>query len=100
MKATKKNVAAAILEKFGHRGELVKGDGYYYFSPQSSDWEKAKIEPIAHAETTMVYSMWLTDYDLSGWVANYEYLINGVEMPEPEHDYNAPIVLKIGPGIY
>lgn len=100
MKATKKNVAEAILKKHGHKVELCKGDGYYHFAPAESDWELAKVEPIAHAEETMVYSMWLTDYDVAGWVENYEALIATAEMPDPDHDYNAPIIFKIGKGIY
>lgn len=102
MKATKKNVAAAILEKHGHKVELVKGDGYYYFVTAESDWELAKVEPIAHADGSMVYSMWLTDYDVDGWVSNYEYLIKDVEMPDPDYDYGdvAPITLKFGHGVY
>jgi hypothetical protein len=94
MKATKKNVSAAILKKHGHKVDLVKGDGYHYFSTTESDWELAKVEPIAHAEGSMVYSMWLGDYDVDGWVAQYESLIEGVEMPDLNHDYDAPIVLK------
>ena len=80
MKATKKNVAAAILEKHGHKVELVKGNGYFYFAAaQDAEY---RLEPITYAETPSVCINAFCDTDVEWWIHRYEDLIDGVLVPE------------------
>lgn len=84
MKATKKNVAAAILEKHGHKVELIKSDGCWYFAAaEGSDW---KAEPISYAYARTVYTMYLSDLDLERWVSEYEEMIEGVVVPTQDDE--------------
>lgn len=95
MKATKKNVAAAILEKHGHHVQLLKSDGCWYFAAaDGADW---KAEPISYAHGRTVYTMWLSDLDLDGWVSSYEEFIEGVEIPTEEYQ---PKVIKLSNKVY
>jgi hypothetical protein len=79
MKATKKNVAAAIFEKHGHKVELVKGNGYFYFSSDEADY---RLAPITYAHGTSVYVNGLWCFDVERWVSEYETLIEDVIVPE------------------
>lgn len=78
MKATKKNVAAAIEKKHGHKVELVKGNGYFYFTSAEDDYRTA---PITYAHGVSIYTNGLWTFDVDRWVGEYEYLIEGVEVP-------------------
>lgn len=79
MKATKKNVAAAILKKFGHKVELIKGHGYFHFTSAEEDF---RLAPITYAHDSSVYTNGLWTFDVDRWVSEYESLIEGVEIPE------------------
>lgn len=98
MKATKQKVSEAIWAKHGHKVELVKSGGYFYFSVIGADW---KIEPISWASSSSVWVYRITDLDLDGWVAAYEELIEGVEIPEAhDPDKQKPIVLVSKNNVY
>lgn len=78
MKATRKNVAAAIEKKLGHKVELVKGNGYFYFTSAEEDY---RLAPITYAHGVSVYTNGLWTFDVDRWVGEYEDLIKGVEVP-------------------
>ena len=80
MKATKQNVAAAILTKHGHKVELVKGNGYFYFT--AADDTYYRLEPITYAESPSVWINAFCDTDVAWWVCRYEALIEAAEVPE------------------
>ena len=83
MKATRKNVAAAILAKHGHKVELVKGNGYFYFASDEADY---RLAPITYAHGTSVYVNGLWCFDVDRWVSEYEELIKDVIVPENATD--------------
>ncbi len=89
MKATKKNVAAAIFKKFGHKVELIKGHGYFHFTSTEEDF---RLAPITYAFDSSVYTNGLWTFDVERWVAEYADLIEGVEVPE---NATAPVTTKI-----
>lgn len=93
MKATKKNVAAAILKKHGHKVELVKGNGYFYFAvEQGADFY---IEPITYAESPSVYINAFCGTDIDWWVGRYEDMIEGVVVPETSIEELGTKVIKM-----
>ena len=93
MKATKKNVAAAILEKFGHKVELVKGNGYFYFAVEQG--ANFYIEPITYAASPSVYINAFCGTTVEWWVGHYEDMIEGVEVPENAGEKKVPSVIKM-----
>ncbi len=93
MKATKKNVAAAILKKHGHKVELVKGNGYFYFAvEQGADFY---IEPITYAKSPSVYINAFCGTTVEWWVGHYEYMIEDVVVPENAGEKHIPRTIKM-----
>ena len=93
MRTTRKNIEAAILEKHGHRVEIVKGDGYWYFCSAEEDY---RTSPLTYAAGTSVWVMHLTDFSVDRWVAAYEELIEGVEVPELSEDTGPKTIVLTG----
>ena len=79
MRLTRNNIAAAIFAKHGHKVELVKGNGYYYFSSAEEDY---RLAPITYAHGVSVYTNGLWTMDIDRWVSAYEDLIEDVIVPE------------------
>ncbi len=79
MRLTRNNIAAAILAKHGHKVELVKGAGYFYFTSDEADY---RLAPITYAHGASVYTNGLWTMDIDQWVSAYEDLIEGVEVPK------------------
>ncbi len=79
MRVTLNKIAEAIFEKHGHKVELVKGNGYYYFTSAEEDFLTAPIS-YAHGQSVYVNGLWCID--LEGWVGRYEDLIEDVIVPE------------------
>lgn len=97
MKATRKNVAAAIEKKHGHKVELVKGNGYFYFTSAEDDYRTA---PITYAHGASVYTNGLWTFDVDRWVGEYEYLIEGVEVPANATEEKTPNLIKLTAKIF
>jgi hypothetical protein len=96
MKATRKNVAAAIFKKLGHKVELVKGNGYFYFTSAEEDY---RLAPITYAHGASIYTNGLWTMDVERWVGEYEYLIEGVVVPDNATEEFKTKVIKLG-GVY
>jgi hypothetical protein len=92
VRLTLNNVAAAIFDKHGHKVELVKGNGYYYFASAEEDCRTA---PISYAYGHSVYVNGLWCYGtVERWVSEYEDLIKDVIVPEDAtEDRTKPITL-------
>jgi hypothetical protein len=84
MRLTRNNIAAAIFTKHGHKVELVKGNGYYYFSSAEEDFRTAPIT-YAHGVSVYVNGLWCFD-SIERWVSAYEDLIEDVIVPENATD--------------
>ena len=80
MRLTRNNIAKAIFEKHGHKVELIKGDGYYYFTSAEEDFRTAPIT-YAHGSSIYVNGLWCLD-SIERWVSEYENLIEDAEVPE------------------
>lgn len=94
MKATKKNVAAAIEKKHGHKVELVKGNGYFYFTSAEDDY---RLAPITYAHGVSIYTNGLWAFDVDRWVSEYEELIKNAEVPEnPTAEPTSKIIILGG----
>ncbi len=91
MKATRKNVAEAIFKKHGHRVELVKSDGCFYFTSAEEDYRDAPIT-FAYGSTIYVNSLWT--FDVDRWISEYEDLIEDVIVPK-KNDNPEPKVIKM-----
>ncbi|RKZ88296.1 MAG: hypothetical protein DRQ39_02650 [Gammaproteobacteria bacterium] len=92
MRLTRNNIAAAIYAKHGHKVELLKGDGYYYFTSAEEDCRTAPIS-YAHGQSVYVNGLWCYD-NIERWVREYEDLINDVIVPEnAAEDRTKPITL-------
>lgn len=98
MRLTRNNIAAAIFRKHGHKVELVKGDGYYYFA-SADDY---RISPItyAHGHSVYVNGLWVHG-TVERWVSEYEDLIKDVIVPENATDTrDKPLVIKLNGWIF
>jgi len=92
MRLTRNNIAAAIFEKHGHKVELVKGDGYYYFTSAEEDCRTAPIS-YAHGQSVYVNGLWCYE-TIERWVSEYEDLIKDVVMPEePSKKYIPHVII-------
>ncbi len=49
------------LKKRGHRAELMKGDGYFYFSgPEAADWLDRTVK--ARTINSLTLKQWVEEY--------------------------------------
>jgi len=92
MRLTRNNIAAAIFAKHGHKVELVKGNGYYYFVSAEEDCRTAPIS-YAYGHSVYVNGLWCFP-EVERWVSEYEDLIKDVIVPEnATEDRTKPITL-------
>jgi hypothetical protein len=64
MKLTKRNIEAALKTETGVSVELIRGEGYHYFS-----YEQFSNGRCIRYETYSVYTMYLNDLPLDRWMA-------------------------------
>lgn len=64
MKLTKRNIEAALKRETGATVELVRGEGYHYFS-----YEQFSNGRCVRHETYSVYTMYLSDMTADRWMA-------------------------------
>lgn len=79
MRVTLNNIAKAIFDKHGHKVELVRGNGYYYFTAAEDDY---RLAPITYAHGSSVYTNVLAGWSVDRWVSEYETLIEDAIIPE------------------
>lgn len=97
MRLTLNNIAKAIFEKHGHKVELVKGNGYYWFTSAEEDFRTAPIS-YAHGQSVYVNGLWCYT-DVERWVAAYEDLIEGVIIPDNATDEPTKKMVILGYGL-
>lgn len=77
MRITRHKIEQAVFNRFGVITELVRGNGYYYFSSAGDD---ASDDVIYRLPTTSVYTMQLNggSVTLDWWLGYFEdFLIGG-----------------------
>jgi hypothetical protein len=62
------------LEEMGRKGELVKGDGYFYFIGDA----------VEYAESTSVFVFKLNDLTMLEWVKEFDTIAENSRQRKPE----------------
>jgi hypothetical protein len=85
MRITRRKIEQEILNRFGLTVELVKGNGYYYFSTDHDE----SAEVLYQLPTTSVYTMFLNggNITIEWWVGYFEdFLIDGGYLDPNEYE--------------